>query len=143
MLSTVPVDNSVGELAHVRLGVAAMEVVPPELSWLAVVARPAPSNSESWMDSHENARTTARGRLLMIERLQAGWSIATVAAAFGVCPATVRKWRNRFAAEGTEGLRDRSSRPLHCPNRLALEAAAAVEAVHRQRLSGPAIARRL
>ncbi len=36
------------------------------------------------MGSHENARTTARGRLLMIERLRAGWSIATVAAAFGL-----------------------------------------------------------
>jgi transposase InsO family protein len=95
------------------------------------------------MDSHENARTTARGRLLMIERLQAGWSIATVAAAFGVCPATVRKWRNRFAAEGAEGLRDRSSRPLHSPNRLAPETTAAVEALRRQRLSGPVIARRL
>ena len=58
-------------------------------------------------------------------------------------PATVRKWRNRFAAEGAEGLRDRSSRPLHCPNRLAPEAAAAVETLRRQRLSGPAIARRL
>jgi len=95
------------------------------------------------MDSHENARTTARGRLLMIERLQSGWSFAAVAAAFGVCPATVRKWRNRFAAEGSEGLRDRSSRPLHCPSRLAPETTAAVEALRRQRLSGPVIARRL
>ena len=120
-----------------------MEVVPPELSWLVLVARPTPSNSEPRMDSPENARTTARGRLLMIERLQAGWSIATVAAAFGVCPATVRKWRNRFAAEGVDGLRDRSSRLLHCPNRLAPETTAAVEALRRQRLSGPAIARRL
>ena len=95
------------------------------------------------MDSHENARTTARGRLLMVERLQAGWSLGQVAAAFGVCPATVRKWRDRFAAEGGEGLRDRTSRPLHCPSRLAAETTAAIEALRRQRLSGPAIARQL
>jgi hypothetical protein len=95
------------------------------------------------MDSHENVRTTARGRLLMIERLQAGWSIAAVAAAFGVCPATVRKWRNRFAAEGAEGLREGNSRPLRRPNRLAPETPAVVEALRRQRLNGPPIARRL
>jgi transposase InsO family protein len=95
------------------------------------------------MDSHENARTTARGRLLMVERLRQGWRIAEVAAAAGVCPATVRKWRDRFAAEGVEGLRDRNSRPLHCPSRLTAETTAAIEALRRQRLSGPAIARRL
>jgi transposase InsO family protein len=95
------------------------------------------------MDSHENARTTARGRLLMVERLQAGWSLGQAAAAFGVCPATVRKWRDRFAAEGAEGLRDRSSRPLHCPSRLSTETTAAIEALRRLRLSGPAIARQL
>jgi transposase InsO family protein len=95
------------------------------------------------MDIHDNARTTARGRLLMVERLRQGWRIAEVAAAAGVCPATVRKWRDRFAAEGAEGLRDRTSRPLHCPNRLASETTAAIEALRRQRLSGPAIARQL
>ena len=95
------------------------------------------------MDSHENARATARGRLLMVQRLQAGWSLGQVAAAVGVCPATVRKWRDRFAAEGAEGLRDRSSRPLHCPSRLAAETTVAIEALRRQRLSGPAIARQL
>ncbi len=50
------------------------------------------------MDSRENARTTARGRLLMMERLQAGWSLGQVAAG----PAAVRKWRDRFAAAARE-----------------------------------------
>lgn len=120
-----------------------MEVVPPGQSWLAVVARPTPSNSEPRMDSHKNARTTARGRMLMIDRLRAGWSVGQVAAAFGVCLATVRKWRDRFAADGAEGLRDRSSRPLYCPSRLAAETIVAIEALRRQRLSAPAIARQL
>jgi transposase InsO family protein len=40
-----------------------------------------------------------------------------VAAAFGVCVRTVRKWVARFQAEGQDGLQDRSSRPhrLHRP----------------------------
>lgn len=95
------------------------------------------------MDSHENARTTPHGRLLMVRRLAAGQSVAIVAAAIGVTPKTVRKWRDRFAAEGLPGLRDRSAKPLHSPRRLAPESAAQIEALRRQRRSGPAIARQL
>jgi len=81
--------------------------------------------------------------MLMVERLSAGWSLSSVAAAFGVDPKTVRKWRNRHAAEGEAGLCDRSSRPHKSPRRLSLEVQADVEALRRKRLSGPAIARRL
>ena len=95
------------------------------------------------MDSHENARTTPHGRLLMVRRLSAGQSVAIVAAAMGVTPKTVRKWRDRFVAEGLPGLRDRSAKPLHSPRRLAPESAAQIEALRRQRRSGPAIARQL
>ncbi|WP_408906614.1 helix-turn-helix domain-containing protein, partial [Roseomonas sp. CAU 1739] len=80
-----------------------MEVVPPGLSWLAVVARPTPSNSEPRMDSHKNARTTPHGRMLIVRRLSEGQSVAAVAAAVGVTAKTVRKWRARFAAEGEAG----------------------------------------
>ena len=95
------------------------------------------------MDSHENARTTPHGRLLMVRRLSAGQSVAIVAAAMGVTPKTVRKWRDRFVAEGLPGLRDRSAKPLHSPRRLAPESTAQIEALRRQRRSGPAIARQL
>jgi len=88
------------------------------------------------MDSHENARTTPHGRMLMIERLHEGWSVGQVAAAAGVCPRTVRKWRDRFAAEGVAGLRDRSSRPHQSPTRLPAETTAEIEALRRQRRSG-------
>ena len=59
----------------------------------------------------------------------------------GVDPKTVRKWRDRHAAEGEAGLADRSSRPHRSPTRLDHAAEAAIEALRRQRLSGPAIAR--
>jgi transposase InsO family protein len=81
--------------------------------------------------------------MLMIERLQGGWPVPAVAAALGVDPKTVRKGRDRYAAEGAAGLRDRSSRPHHSPTRLDAGVAAEIERLRRQRLSGPAIARRL
>jgi transposase InsO family protein len=92
---------------------------------------------------HQNARTTRHRRMLMIERLQGGWPVPAVAAALGVDPKTVRKGRDRYAAEGAAGLRDRSSRPHHSPTRLDAGVAAEIERLRRQRLSGPAIARRL
>jgi transposase InsO family protein len=95
------------------------------------------------MDIHENARTTRHGRMLMIGRLQAGWSVTAVAETLGVSAKTVRKWRDRFAAEGAAGLADRSSRPRCSPTRLNSQAAAEIEALRRQRMSGPAIARHM
>jgi hypothetical protein len=81
--------------------------------------------------------------MVMIERLEAGWTVAAVASAQGVDGRTVRKWRDRFRLEGAEGLADRSSRPHSSPSRLDREAEAGIEALRRRRLSGPAIARRL
>jgi transposase InsO family protein len=95
------------------------------------------------MDSHENARTTLHSRRLIVERLSAGQKVNTVAAALGITPKTIRKWRDRYAAEGEAGLRGRSSRPHHSPTRLPADQHATVEALRRQRLSGPAIARQL
>jgi transposase InsO family protein len=95
------------------------------------------------MDIHDNARTTPRSRMVMVERLEAGWTVKAVAAAFDVDGRTVRKWRDRFAAEGAAGLADRSSRPHSCPSRLDGAAEAEIERLRRERLSGPAIARRL
>jgi transposase InsO family protein len=95
------------------------------------------------MDAHENARTTPHSRMLIVERLVAGWPVAAVAAALGTSPRTVRKWRDRFAAEGELGLRDRSSRPHRSPTRLSAAAEAEIETLRRHRLSAPAIARQL
>src|SRR5687767_13338259 len=46
-----------------------------------------------------------------------GWSVEATADRFQVDAKTVRKWRNRFLAEGIAGLEDRSSRPHRSPNR--------------------------
>ena len=95
------------------------------------------------MDVHQNARTTPHGRRLMIQRLADGWTVPAVAAAFGVDARSVRKWRDRHAELGAAGLVDRSSRPHRSPTRLTETVEAEIEQLRRQRLSGPAIARRL
>jgi hypothetical protein len=92
----------------------------------------APATRRQRMDVHENARTTPHRRQLMVERLAAGWTVAAVAASFGVDPKTVRKWCYRHAAEGEAGFIDRSSRPHRSPSRLAEEAAAELETLRRQ-----------
>jgi transposase InsO family protein len=120
-----------------------MEVVHPGLSWKVVAATHATPAWSSRMDIHQNARTTRHGRLLMVRRLAEGWSVAAVAAAMGVDARTVRKWRDRHAAEGELGLAERSSRPHRSPTRLDEAAEAEIERLRRQRRSGPAIARQL
>jgi transposase InsO family protein len=95
------------------------------------------------MDVHDNARTTRHSRMLMVQRLASGWTVAAVAQAQGVTPKTVRKWRERYAAEGEAGLADRSSRPHGSPNRLNDAQTDEIVALRRQRMTSPAIARRL
>jgi transposase-like protein len=95
------------------------------------------------MDIHENARTTPHGRMLIVQRLQAGQTAAQVARELGIDPRTVRKWRDRFAAEGETGLQDRSSRPHRSPTRTSAAVAAGIERLRRERRSGPAIAQHL
>jgi len=67
--------------------------------------------------SHRNARTTVQGRLLIVQRHQAGWPQAHIARAMGISRKCVAKWLARFLAEGEAGLQDRSSRPRTCPRR--------------------------
>jgi transposase-like protein len=84
------------------------------------------------MDIHENARTTPRSRMLMIERLESGLRVNAVAAAFGVDQRTVRKWRDRYRREGEAGLMDRSSRPHASPSRLCAVVEAEIVARYRR-----------
>jgi transposase InsO family protein len=49
--------------------------------------------------------------------LERGWTIEATAERFQVDAKTVRKWRDRFIAEGDAGLEDRTSRPRRSPNR--------------------------
>ena len=63
-----------------------------------------------------------------------------VATAMGVCISTVRKWVERFRAEGVSGLQDRSSRPHRSPQQTPAPIAEQVVALRRQRRTGGEIA---
>ena len=56
---------------------------------------------------HPNAQLTPKGRRRMVGLVvDDGWTIEATADRFQVDPKTVRKWRDRFLAEGEKGLLD-------------------------------------
>ena len=96
------------------------------------------------MDTHKNAHLTPKGREAMVRAVvDCGLSKAAAAQQFNTTPKTVAKWVRRFRAEGVEGLRDRSSRPLSSPGQTPFATCAAVEALRRQRRTGKQIAAEL
>src|SRR5258706_4349664 len=96
------------------------------------------------MNAHSLARTTPVSRAVLISRvLEEGRSIAQTAAGLGVSTRTGRKWLARHRAEGTAGLRDRSSRPRRSPTRISAEREELILRLRRSRQTGPQIARGL
>ncbi len=77
----------------------------------------------------------------MVRRaVEGGQTAKALSKAVGVCPRTVRKWVERFSAEGVAGLRDRSSRPRRLRRPTPPETVARIEALRRQRWTGAQIA---
>jgi transposase InsO family protein len=64
---------------------------------------------------HRNARLTPAGRLLLCQRIEAGWPVAHAAAGMGISRDRAYVWWRRYQEEGLAGLEDRSSRPHRCP----------------------------
>ena len=96
------------------------------------------------MNIHKHARMTVHGRVLLVRRIrQQGWRVADAAQAAGVSTRTAYKWLARHRAGGAAALNDRKPTPGRCPHRLPAETVAQIEALRRQRISGPAIARQL
>jgi transposase InsO family protein len=92
------------------------------------------------MDIHKNARLTPRGREHMISMVLSGQAPKAVSEAVGVCPRTVKKWVDRYQAEGLAGLQDRSSRPDRLRQPTSQATIDRIEALRRQRMTGKAIA---
>jgi transposase InsO family protein len=88
---------------------------------------------------HPNAPLTPEGRRRMVQCvLEDHWTIETTAERFQVDAKTVRKWRDRFLAEGVSGLEDRSSRPHRSPNQARRRAVKKVVHLRTRRRWGPA-----
>ncbi|MCW5714437.1 MAG: IS481 family transposase [Bauldia sp.] len=92
------------------------------------------------MNIHKNARLTPIGRERLVEAVRSGQSPEAAARSAGVCPRTAHKWVARFSAEGSAGLRDRSSRPHRLYRATPAATVARVEALRRQRWTGRQIA---
>src|SRR5258707_198028 len=89
------------------------------------------------MDTHKNAPLTPKGREAMVHVVvNGGGSKAAAARQFNTTPKTVAKWVERFRAEGVDGLRDRSSRPLSLPSQTPPSKCTAVEALRRKPNTG-------
>jgi transposase InsO family protein len=87
---------------------------------------------------HANAPMTARGRMIMIERIATGRPVAHVAAEMGVSRKTADKWWRRWLAEGVAGLEDRSSRPHRCPHQTPVRIEQRILRLRQRRKLGPA-----
>ena len=95
------------------------------------------------MNVHHNARLTVRGRERIVRAIVARHlSVKAAACQSGLSERSVRKWLARFRAEGSSGLRDRSSRPLRSPRQTPAAQVAVVLALRRLRLPGFQIAHR-
>lgn len=84
-----------------------------------------------------NARLTFHGRLLIVERHRGGMPKSHIAAAMGVSRKCVKKWIDRYDAEGLTGLHDRSSRPHTMPTRTSPHVQASVVAARAEHREGP------
>lgn len=94
------------------------------------------------MNVHKNARLTPSGRVLLVQRIEQGWSAMEAASAAGISVRTAYRWLLRYRL-GDRQLHDHSSAPHQCPHSLPHEKVAAIAQLRRQRQSGPMIARAL
>ena len=91
------------------------------------------------VNSHKNAKLTARGREEMVRRLGTKGA-AAVAADYGLSVRTVRKWKHRYAVGGVEALADASSRPKRCRCSLTSEDMSQIHELRIARKTGDEIA---
>ncbi|HEX2307301.1 MAG TPA: IS481 family transposase [Jatrophihabitantaceae bacterium] len=87
---------------------------------------------------HRNARLTPAGRLLLCQRIEAGWPVAHAAESMGISRDRAYVWWRRYRAEGVAGLEDRSSRPHRSPMRTKPSRERRIIQLRRQRGLGPA-----
>lgn len=71
------------------------------------------------MSIHRNAPLTETGRLRLAKCVvDQGWPLRRAADRFSVAVTTARRWSSRYETHGAAGMKDRSSRPKHCPRQL-------------------------
>lgn len=93
------------------------------------------------MNIHKNARLTPLRRAEMaLSVLEGHLSQAQAALQFAVTAKVVKRWVERYKAQGRAGMADRSSRPRRSPKATERAVADRIVALRRQRLTGKHIA---
>jgi transposase InsO family protein len=92
------------------------------------------------MRLHANARTCPKSRQLLVDRVEAGWSVMEAAEAAGITERTARRWLARWRAEGPAGLLDRSSAPHRIPHKTAPDRVREIVRLRRLRMTAAQIA---
>jgi transposase InsO family protein len=92
------------------------------------------------MKLHANARTCPKSRRLLVERIDAGWSLIDAAEAAGVTDRTARRWMVRWRTEGPQGLLDRSSAPKRIPHKTRPALVAEIVRLRKLRMTAAQIA---
>ena len=87
---------------------------------------------------HRNARLTPAGRLLLCQRIEAGWPVAHAAHSMGISRDRAYVWWRRYRCEGVAGLEDRSSRPHRSPAETRPHLERKVVRLRRKKGLGPA-----
>ena len=96
------------------------------------------------MRVHANAKLGPAGRLQLVQKIQEGQSLRSVAAQSAVSVATAHRWWHRWLDASTEErasgawLRDRSSRPRRSPRQLTAEQEAPILRARERTGLGPA-----
>jgi transposase InsO family protein len=93
------------------------------------------------MNIHKNARLTPlRREEMALAVIEGGFSKAHAGRTYGVSAKIVARWVERYKAEGSKGMADRSSRPIVMPGMTEQAVAERIVALRRQRLTGKHIA---
>jgi transposase InsO family protein len=77
---------------------------------------------------------------LLVDRIEAGWSLMEAAEAAGISDRTARRWLARWRAEGPAGLLDRSSAPKRIPHKTPPERVEEIVRLRRLRWTAARIA---
>lgn len=96
------------------------------------------------MRIHPNAKTTPKGRALLVQRVIAeAWSVAEAAQAAGISERSAYKWLARFKKLGPASLEDRSSAPARVPRRTCRTRVRQILRLRRQRRTSWEIAEQI
>jgi transposase InsO family protein len=105
----------------------------------AGVAKTKQLSAEASVNVHKNAKMTARGRVLAVQRVVSGESLGVVARGVGMSRRRLGEWVRRWDG-GDRTLADRSSRPHRMPRRLPRAQRRQIGRLRRARRSSLSIA---